>query len=90
MKSRTEELINELTDALSSLGMNSDADDIKRFKLQLMSKSSLERKAAAKHIDDRCHVKWYSDMNLPVKRKGDYPVYVFLDELRTAVRSEVQ
>ncbi|MHA0797386.1 hypothetical protein ACXYTJ_10355 [Gilvimarinus sp. F26214L] len=65
MKQRTEELINELIEARARLGLASDVDDIKRFKEQLFSESYLERKAAAKQIDDRCHVKWYGDLALP-------------------------
>jgi len=88
MNRHTESLLQELCAALVDLGLASDAEDIARFTAQLGSESALERRAAAKHIYDRCHVKWYGDLNLPIQRAGDYPVYVFLDELRKAVHSE--
>lgn len=88
MNRHTELLLEELCEALTTLGLKSDAEDIARFTEQLQSGSTLERKAAAKHIHDRCHVKWYGDLNLPIQRAGDYPVYVFLDELRKALSME--
>jgi len=90
MNPGTELLLQELIDALTKIGLHSDAEDIARFQSQLKSSSSNERRAAAKHISDRCHIKWYGDINLPVKRPGDYPDLVFLDELRQAVKSELQ
>lgn len=88
MNRNTELLLKELSEALTALDLKSDAEDVARFTEQLQSGSTLERRAAAEHLCDRCHVKWYGDLNLPVQRKGNYPVYVFLDELRKAVSNE--
>ncbi|MBO1257093.1 hypothetical protein J3L16_15520 [Alteromonas sp. 5E99-2] len=90
MNSHTGKLINELLEALTALNMQSEAQKIIEFKEQLDSDSQLERIAASKQFVQRCHVKWYGDLNLPIDRKSDYPVYVFLDELRKAVQTEVQ
>lgn len=90
MNRHTELLLKELSEALTALDLKSDAEDVARFTEQLQSGSTLERKAAVKHLCDRCHVKWYGDLNLPIQREGNYPVYVFLDELRRAVSNEGQ
>jgi len=88
MNRQTESLLQELCAALAALGLTSDVEDIARFAAQLGSKSVFERGTAAKHISDRCHVKWYGELNLPIDRPGDYPVYDFLAELRKAVHSD--
>jgi len=90
VKPATHELLTELMAALSAAGMHADAEEIRRFAQQLDSASQLERKAAARHISDRCHVKWYGDCNLPVKREGDYADLNFLAAVRAAVQSEVK
>lgn len=90
MPPHAESLLRELANALSALGMTSDADEIMRFKDQLGSSVFTERQAAAKHISDRCHVKWYGNLNLPIQRPGRHPVYVFLDEVRNAVAAEAE
>jgi len=82
-------LLSQLKDALRELELHDDVLKLERWSSQLKSNSQLEREAAAQHIVDRCHVRWWGDLNLQVPGEGDYPVYTFLDQVRAAVIAEV-
>ena len=85
----TDRLLNQLRDALKDLELHDDVAKLERWSSQLRSNSQLEREAAAQHIVDRCHVRWWGDLNLQVPGEGDYPVYTVLDQVREAVIAEV-
>lgn len=78
-------LIEDLIKALRASGYAHEAGELQELLNQLLCGSLTERREAARTISDRCHIKWYGDLDLDVPGRSSYPLWNHLSRVKDAL-----